>query len=137
MFKDYKYIVISKTYITSFFRFLLLSTSNVRMSEGTFCHVEVHIYVDYKPSKQIRNICKFHTCKYLFFNLLFYIYSKIINMHLSFKFLRETPRKRVLSINPGNYLSRRNTEKFHRETPRNFAQTISSTWLISRCFSEK
>ena len=82
--------------------------------------------MDYKPSKQIRNICKFHTCKYLlFFNLLFYIYSKIINMHLSFKFLRETPRKRVLSINPGNYLSRRNTEKFHRETPRNFAQTIS------------
>ena len=52
-------------------------------------------------------------------------------MHLSFKFLRETPRKRVLSINPGNYLSRRNTEKFHRETPRNFAQTISFTWLIS------
>ena len=52
---------------------------------------------------------------YYFFNLLFYIYSKIINMHLSFKFLRETPRKRVLSINPGNYLSRRNTEKFHRE----------------------
>ena len=58
------------------------------------------------------------------FNLLFYIYSKIINMHLSFEFLRETPRKRVLSINPGNYLSRRNTEKFHRETRRNFAQTI-------------
>ena len=75
--------------------------------------------MDYKPSKQIRNICKFHTCKYLlFFDLLFYIYSKIINMHLSFKFLRETPRKRVLSINPGNYLSRRNTEKFHREISR-------------------
>ena len=37
-------------------------------------------------------------------------------MHLSFKFLRETPRKRDLSINPGNYLSRRNTEKFHGET---------------------
>ena len=102
-----------------------------------YCNQE-YIYVDYKPSKQIRNICKFHTCKYLlFFNLLFYIYSKIINMHLSFKFLRETPRKRVLSINPGNNLSRRNTEKFHRETPRNFAQTISFTWLISRCFSEK
>ena len=43
MFKDYKYSVISKTYITSFFRFLLLSTSNVRMSEGTFCRVEVQI----------------------------------------------------------------------------------------------
>ena len=43
MFKDYKYSVISKRYITSFFRFLLLSTSNVRMSEGTFCRVEVHI----------------------------------------------------------------------------------------------
>ena len=28
---------------TSFFPFLLLSASNVRMSEGTFCHVEVHI----------------------------------------------------------------------------------------------
>ena len=41
MFKDYKYSVISKTYIASFFRFLLLSTSNVRMSEGTFCRVEV------------------------------------------------------------------------------------------------
>ena len=26
-----------------FFRFLLLSTSNARMSEGTFCRVEVHI----------------------------------------------------------------------------------------------
>ena len=36
-------IVVSKTYIKTFFRFLLLSTSNVRMSEGTFCHVEVHI----------------------------------------------------------------------------------------------
>ena len=44
MFKDYKYSVISKTYMTSFFRFLLLSTSNVRMSEGTFCRVEVHMY---------------------------------------------------------------------------------------------
>ena len=43
MFKDYKYSVISITHITSFFRFLLLSTSNVRMSEGTFCRVEVHI----------------------------------------------------------------------------------------------
>ena len=43
MFKDYKYSVISKTYITSFSRFLLLSTGNVRMSEGTFCRVEVHI----------------------------------------------------------------------------------------------
>ena len=43
VFKDYKYSVISKTYITSFFRFLLLSTSNVNMSEGTFCCVEVHI----------------------------------------------------------------------------------------------
>ena len=43
MFKDYKYSVISKTYITSFSRFLLLSTRNVRMSEGTFCRVEVHI----------------------------------------------------------------------------------------------
>ena len=38
-------------------------------------------------------------------------------MHLSFQFLRETPRKRVLSINPCNYLSRRNTEK-HREISR-------------------
>ena len=45
MFKDYKYIVISKTYIASFFRFLLLSTSNVRMSEGTFCRVVVHIHI--------------------------------------------------------------------------------------------
>ena len=52
---------------------------------------------------------------YYFFSLLFYIYSKIINMHLSFKFLRETPRKRVLSINSGNYLSRRNTEKFRAD----------------------
>ena len=43
LFKDYKYSVISKTYITSFSRFLLLSTSNVRMSEGTFCRVEVQI----------------------------------------------------------------------------------------------
>ena len=43
VFKDYKCSVISKTYITSVFRFLLLTTSNVRMSEGTFCRVEVHI----------------------------------------------------------------------------------------------
>ena len=43
MFKDYKYSVISITHITYFFRFLLLSTSNVRMSEGTFCRVEVHM----------------------------------------------------------------------------------------------
>ena len=43
VFKDYKYIVISKTYISSFVRFLLFSTCNVRMSEGTFCRVEVHI----------------------------------------------------------------------------------------------
>ena len=54
------------------------------------------------------------------FNLLFYIYSKIINMHLSFEFLRETPRKRVLSINPGNYLSRRNTEKHGEISRRRF-----------------
>ena len=43
VFKDNKYSVISKTYITSIFRFLLLSTGNVRMSEGTFCRVEVQI----------------------------------------------------------------------------------------------
>ena len=43
MFKDNKYSVISKTYITPFFRLLLLSTSNNRMSEGTFCRVEVQI----------------------------------------------------------------------------------------------
>ena len=42
VFKDYKYIVISKTYISSFVRFLLLSTCTVRMSEGTFCRVEIH-----------------------------------------------------------------------------------------------
>ena len=36
-------VFFSKTYITSFSRVLLLSTSNVRMSEGTFCRVEVHI----------------------------------------------------------------------------------------------
>ena len=55
MFKDYKYSVFfSKTYITSSFSFLLHSTSNVRMSEGTFCRVEVHIslYVIYIPIKQ-------------------------------------------------------------------------------------
>ena len=43
VFKDYKYIVISKMYISSFVRFLLFSTCNVRMSEGTFCRVEVHL----------------------------------------------------------------------------------------------
>ena len=48
MFKDYKYSVISITHITYFFRFLLLSTSNVRMSEGTFCRVAVHIKVGFK-----------------------------------------------------------------------------------------
>ena len=43
MIKDYKYSVISKTYITRFFCFLPLSTRYVRMSEGTFCRVEVHM----------------------------------------------------------------------------------------------
>ena len=43
VFKDYKYSVISETYITSFSRFFLLSTNNVRMSEGTFCRVEVQM----------------------------------------------------------------------------------------------
>ena len=47
VFKDYKYGVISKPYITSFSRFLLLSTSNVKMSEGTFCRIEVHITTYY------------------------------------------------------------------------------------------
>ena len=47
MFKDYKYSVISKMHITLFFRYLLLSTSNIRMSEGTFCRIEVHIKVGY------------------------------------------------------------------------------------------
>ena len=37
------YNVISKMYITSFFRILTLSSNNVRMSEGIFCRVEVHI----------------------------------------------------------------------------------------------
>ena len=56
MFKDYKYSVISKTYTTSFFRFLLLSTSIARLSKGTFCHVEVHVsfvrkgYIQTKPN---------------------------------------------------------------------------------------
>ena len=48
--KFYKYSVISKTYIASFCRFLLLSTSNVRMSEGTFCRVEVHVCFTHKYS---------------------------------------------------------------------------------------
>ena len=43
MFKEYKSSVIFIRHIKSFSRFLLLSTSNVRMSEGTFCRVEVHI----------------------------------------------------------------------------------------------
>ena len=38
MFKDHKYSLISITHITSFFRFLLLSTSNVRMSECPKVH---------------------------------------------------------------------------------------------------
>ena len=57
MFKDYKYSVICKMYIASFFRFLLLSTSNVRMSEGTFCRVAVHIL----------KIFFFFSMKFLFF----------------------------------------------------------------------
>ena len=130
-------VIINFNVIKNIFMWII-SHLNKYVTSASFILANTYYYVDYKPSKQIRNICKFHTCKYLlFFNLLFYIYSKIINMHLSFKFLRETPRKRVLSINPGNYLSRRNTEKFHRETPRDFAQTTSSTWLISRCLSEK
>ena len=45
MFKDYKYSIIFITHISSFFRFLPLSASTVRMSEGTFCRVEVHIEI--------------------------------------------------------------------------------------------
>ena len=52
MFKDYKYSVISKMYITSFSRCLLLSTSNIRMSEGTFCRVEVHMYCKMVPTQE-------------------------------------------------------------------------------------
>ena len=59
MFKDFKYSVISKTYITSFSRFLLLSTSNARMSEGTFCRVEVQMTcamkLDYSE-EEVRNV---------------------------------------------------------------------------------
>ena len=51
MFKDYKYNVISITRITSFFRVLLLSASNVRMSEGTLCRVGVHIILSYDVIK--------------------------------------------------------------------------------------
>ena len=43
VFKDYIYSVISKRYITSFFRILLLSTSDLRMSKGLFCRLEVQI----------------------------------------------------------------------------------------------
>ena len=43
VFKHYKYSIISIMHITSFFDILLLSTGNVRMSEGTFCNVEVHL----------------------------------------------------------------------------------------------
>ena len=57
---DYKYSVISITNITSFFHFLLLSTSNVRMSESTFCRVEVHIlYTIYCLSKNIQKVKDF------------------------------------------------------------------------------
>ena len=36
-------VLFLKRILHHFFRFLLLSTSNVRMSEGTFCRVEVHM----------------------------------------------------------------------------------------------
>ena len=43
VFKDYKYSVIYIPYIAYFFSsFVLFSTSNVRMSEGTFCRIAVH-----------------------------------------------------------------------------------------------
>ena len=45
VFKDYKYSIISIMHIKSFFPFLRLTISNVRMSEGTFCRVEVHINI--------------------------------------------------------------------------------------------
>ena len=46
MFKGSKYSIIFITHISSFFRFLVLSTSTVRMSEGTFCRVEVQLYAE-------------------------------------------------------------------------------------------
>ena len=38
-------VLFLKRILHHFPAFLLLSTSNVRMSEGTFCRVEVHIYI--------------------------------------------------------------------------------------------
>ena len=52
MFKHYKHSVISIMHITYFFRFLLLSTSNVKMSEGTFCRVVVQLRVNQVPVVQ-------------------------------------------------------------------------------------
>ena len=53
MFKDYKYSAISKMNFTLFFRYLLLSTSNIRMSEGTFCRVEVHMVMNVQNAVSI------------------------------------------------------------------------------------
>ena len=36
-------VLFLKCILHYFLRYLLLSTSNIRMSEGTFCHVEVQI----------------------------------------------------------------------------------------------
>ena len=43
MFEACKNSVISKMHITLFFPFYTVDDVNVKMSEGTFCRVEVHI----------------------------------------------------------------------------------------------
>ena len=60
MFKGYKYSVISKTYMTCFFfRFFDASTGNVRMSEGTFCRVEVHIIKNLNKTTTLEPTAKY------------------------------------------------------------------------------
>ena len=54
--------LVSITYITSFFIFLLLSTSNVKMSDGTFCRVEVHMVKSFKNLQS--QWANFQVCEY-------------------------------------------------------------------------
>ena len=86
--------------------------------------------MDYKPSKEIRNIRKLHTCKNLNLNVL-YLFKNIIHL-LIFKISPSNSAKPTLSTNQGNYLSRRNAEK---SSPRNTEEFRADDFVYLAYFS--
>ena len=94
-------------------------------------NVNKTLNMDYKPYIEIRNIRKLHTCKNLDLNVLYLFknYYTCTHFQNSSVKLRETDFDRQIKV-----------ITFLGETPRHFIEKhrgILSTWLISRCFSEK